>query len=56
MRKRKRCWFHSWHITGMFGILSMLETCSKCGKRRVFNGCTGDYTYYPPRKEAADDE
>lgn len=53
MKRQKRCWFHDWQDSRWFGVLSMLETCSKCGKRRVFNGCTGDYIYYPPIKEGA---
>ena len=51
MKRRRRCWLHNWQVGGFVGVLSMLETCSKCGKRRVFNGCTGDYIYYPPIKE-----
>lgn len=50
-KRRKRCWFHTWKTDGLTGPLSTLETCSKCGKRREFNGFTGDYTYYPPIKE-----
>lgn len=48
MKRQKRCWFHSWKTDGLIGVLSMLETCTKCGERRVFNGFTGDYIYYPP--------
>ena len=47
----KRCWFHDWQDSTWVGVLSLLETCSKCGKRRVFNGATGDYTYYPSINE-----
>lgn len=56
MKWQKHCWFHDWHDTRLVGVLSMLETCSKCGKRRVFNCATGGYTYYPPIKEGASNE
>ena len=51
--RRKRCWFHSWRESGLVGILSLMDTCTKCGARRVFNGVTGDYIYYPPASEGA---
>ena len=47
-KRRKRCWFHTWKTDGLTGPLSTLETCSKCGKRREFNGFIGDY---PPIRE-----
>lgn len=51
MNRKKRCWFHDWQDSRRVGVLSMLETCSKCGERRVFDGCTGDYIYFPPIKK-----
>ena len=51
MKRQKRCWFHDWQDSRLVGVLSMLETCSKCGKRRVFNCATDAYTYYPPIEE-----
>ena len=49
MKRRKNpCpWWkgHDWHESGYDGLLTVRETCARCGLVKVFNGAL-DETYY----------
>lgn len=47
----KRCsWWrgHDWRTSGYDGVLTMRETCARCGWHKVFNGATAQDMIYPP--------
>ena len=62
MKRRKNpCpWWkgHDWHESGYDGLLTVRETCARCGLVKVFNGAL-DETYYiepKPRDDGKEDE
>lgn len=47
----KRCpWWrgHDWQKSGYDGVLTMRETCTRCGWHKTFNGATAESMTYPP--------
>lgn len=49
--KPKRCpWWrgHDWQTSGYDGVLTMRETCTRCGWHRIFNGALNETYLYEP--------
>ena len=49
--KTKRCpWWrgHDWQTSGYNGVLTMRETCTRCGWHKVFHGALDEVYLYEP--------
>lgn len=51
--KSKQCsWWrgHDWEPSGYNGVLTIRETCTRCGWHKVFNGALNEEYYIAPER------